>query len=72
MEQRKTIRRTHTSHSLIFKRFPWAADLLSKVKLDTDIVSAMTYALVVEKADPEEFAKSWVAANGKTVDSWLK
>jgi len=51
---------------------PAAADLLSKVKLDTDIVSAMTYALVVEKADPEEFAKSWVAANGKTVDSWLK
>ena len=48
------------------------AKLLSKVKLDTDAVSAMTYALVVKKEDPAAFAKSWVAKNGKLVDSWLK
>ena len=50
---------------------PDAAALLSKVKLDTDTVSAMTYALVVEKQDPEAFAKKWVSENGSLVDSWL-
>lgn len=45
--------------------------MLSKVKLDTDIVSAMTYALVVDKANPEEFAKRWVSENDALVDSWL-
>ena len=50
---------------------PAAAELLSKVNLDTDTVSAMTYALVVEKQDPAEFAKKWVSENASTVDSWL-
>ena len=50
---------------------PAAAALLSKVNLDTDTVSAMTYALVVEKQDPAEFAKKWVSENASTVDSWL-
>ena len=51
---------------------PAAAQLLSKVKLDTETVSRMTYALVVEKQDPADFAKKWVADNASTVDSWLK
>lgn len=51
---------------------PEAAKMLSQVSLDTDIVSAMTYALVVEKQDPAEFAKKWVADNGDKVDSWLQ
>lgn len=51
---------------------PEAANMLSQVELNTDIVSAMTYALVVEKQDPEEFAKKWVADNASVVDSWLK
>ncbi|MBX2879021.1 MAG: hypothetical protein KTR32_03760 [Granulosicoccus sp.] len=51
---------------------PEAAKMLSQVELNTDIVSAMTYALVVEKQDPEEFAKKWVADNADVVDSWLK
>ena len=51
---------------------PEVAKLLSQVKLDTEAVSKMTYALVVEKQDPAEFAKSWVAKNGDLVDSWLK
>ena len=51
---------------------PAVAKLLSQVNLDTDIVSKMTYALVVEKQDPAEFAKKWVADNGTLVDSWLK
>lgn len=51
---------------------PAAAELLSKVKLNTDIVSAMTYALVVEKQDPAEYAKKWVSENSALVDSWLQ
>ncbi len=51
---------------------PAAAQLLSKVKLDTDTVSRMTFALVVEKQDPAAYAKKWVAENAKIVDSWLK
>ena len=51
---------------------PAAAKLLSLVKLDTDTVSTMTFALVVEKQDPAEFAKKWVADNASLVDSWLK
>lgn len=50
---------------------PEAAKMLSKVELNTDIVSAMTYALVVEKQDPEAFARKWVEENAATVDSWL-
>ncbi|WP_282606101.1 glycine betaine ABC transporter substrate-binding protein [Pelagibius sp. Alg239-R121] len=50
---------------------PGAAAVLAKVKLDTNTVSAMTYALVVEKQDPEDFAKKWVSENGTLVDSWL-
>jgi len=51
---------------------PEAAAMLSKVKLDTDTVSAMTYALVVDKQDPAEFAAKWVADNADVVDSWLQ
>jgi len=51
---------------------PEAASVLSKVKLDTDTVSKMTYALVVEKQDPADYAKQWVADNASTVENWLK
>ena len=51
---------------------PEAAAMLSKVKLDTATVSAMTYALVVDKQDPAEFAAKWVADNAEIVDSWLQ
>ncbi|MDH3667502.1 MAG: amino acid-binding protein [Paracoccaceae bacterium] len=50
---------------------PDVANLLANVKLDTDTVSQMTYALVVEKQDPAEFAKNWVAENEDTVLEWL-
>ena len=53
------------------KDHPEAARLLSNVSLNSDIVSAMTYALVVEKQDPAEFAKKWVAENADLIDSWF-
>ena len=50
---------------------PQAAQILSNLKVDTDQVSNMVYALVVEKQDPLEYARSWVEANADLVDSWL-
>ncbi len=58
--------------SALEKSHPAAAKMLAQVKLNTDQVSAMTYALVVKKADPAEFAKKWVSENGAVVDAWLK
>ena len=51
---------------------PEAAKLLGSAKFDTDTISQMTYAVVVEKQDPAAFAKDWVSKNGDAVDSWLK
>ena len=51
---------------------PEAAAMLANVSLDTDTVSTMTFALVVEKQDPAEFAAKWVEENADTVESWLQ
>ena len=51
---------------------PQAAQILSKVDLSTDQVSALTYAITVEKADPAEYAQKWVVENASQVDGWLK
>ncbi len=61
----------HYSTSLVESN-PLVASLLYKVKLDTDTISQMTYALVVEKQDALAFAKKWVADNGATVEKWLR
>ncbi len=52
--------------------YPEVASMLSKVKLDTDTVSKMTYALVVDKEDPADFAQNWVSENSSTVEKWLR
>lgn len=51
---------------------PKAAAMLSKVSLDTDTLTAMTYALAVEKQKPAEFAAKWVEENKETVESWFQ
>ena len=51
---------------------PEAAKLLRKVKLDSETVTAMTYALVVERQDPGEFAKIWVKQNQDRIDQWVQ
>ncbi len=50
---------------------PDVASLLNSFELDTDTVSQMTYALVVDKKDPVEFAKAWVAENEDRVLGWM-
>ena len=54
------------------KDHPEVAAMLHNVKLDTDLVSGMTYALVVDKKDPDEYAKEWVSQNASLVDSWMQ
>lgn len=51
---------------------PEAASLLANAKFDTETISNMTFALVVDKQDPEEFARNWVAENEDEVLSWLQ
>ena len=51
---------------------PEAASILGKVKLETEQVSAMTHALVVEKVDPAAYARKWVEENAAQVEEWLK
>lgn len=46
--------------------------MLAKVSLSTDTLTAMTYALAVEKQDPAEFAANWVEQNKAVVDSWFE
>lgn len=51
---------------------PKAAAALNKVSLSTEILTAMTYALTVEKQDPATFAASWVEQNKSLVDQWFE
>jgi glycine betaine/proline transport system substrate-binding protein len=53
------------------KRAPAVARFLANIKLETDLVSGWTREVTVEKKDPADVAKAWVAANGRTVDRWL-
>jgi glycine betaine/proline transport system substrate-binding protein len=54
------------------QKYPQAASVLKKMDLTERDISGFSFALVVDKKDPAEFAKSWVAANKTRVDSWLK
>ena len=50
---------------------PEAAAMLGNIRLTTDQVSAMTYALVVENSDPDDYAQQWVTENASQIDSWM-
>ena len=51
---------------------PEAAEMLSKVKLTTQQVNAIVFALSADGKDPEEFAREWVGENADLVDSWFQ
>lgn len=51
---------------------PEAAAMLANVSLSTDTLTAMTYALAVEKQDPADFAANWVEENKTIVDGWFE
>lgn len=49
---------------------PDVAAFLDAIRLDVDTVSEMTYALIVEGRDPDEFAAEWIANNADRVSNW--
>lgn len=51
---------------------PEVANMLRNIKFTADQVGAMTYALVVDKKEPEAFAKEWIASNQDEVIGWFK
>lgn len=51
---------------------PKAASMLSKVSLSTDTLTAMTFALAVQKKEPAAFAAQWIEQNQSIVDSWFE
>ena len=53
------------------KSHPKVAALFGNMKLDTDTVSAMTYALVIDKKDVVKYATDWVATNEDQVLGWF-
>lgn len=53
------------------KSHPEVANMLANVKFDTETVSEMTFAVVIDKKDPLAFAKEWVAANEDAVLDWM-
>ncbi|WP_170333951.1 ABC transporter substrate-binding protein [Ruegeria arenilitoris] len=53
------------------EEFPEVAQMLANMQLDTDTVSAMTYALVIEGQEPLAYAEEWVAANEDAVLNWM-
>jgi glycine betaine/proline transport system substrate-binding protein len=53
------------------KRAPDVARFLANIKLETDLVSGWTREVIVEKKDPADVVKAWVAANPRVVDRWL-
>ena len=54
------------------KSQPKAAAALAKVQLSTDTLTAMTFALEVDKQDPADFAAKWVEQNQAIVDGWFE
>lgn len=51
--------------------FPEVARMLANMKLTTDQVSEMTFALVIDEKDPQAYAEEWVAANEDAVLGWM-
>lgn len=63
----------HVSYAAALEKAqPKAAAMLSKVKLDTETLTKMTFALEVEKQEPAAFAAKWVEENKATVDGWFQ
>tara|TARA_B110000027_G_C16122063_1_gene303760 strand:- start:3845 stop:4813 length:969 start_codon:yes stop_codon:yes gene_type:complete len=53
------------------KRAPQFAKFLDNMALDSDMVSAWTYEVGINKRDPLEFANQWVKDNPEIVNQWL-
>ncbi|ODT07944.1 MAG: amino acid-binding protein [Mesorhizobium sp. SCN 65-20] len=54
------------------KRLPQVAKFLDNIDFSTDEVTAMSYALEVERQDPAEYAKQWVSTHEDRIKAWLR
>ncbi len=52
-------------------RNPAAASFLSKIDMEADQLSQMTYEVVVQGREIPEVVSEWIGANEKMVDGWL-
>lgn len=50
---------------------PDVATFLKAIVFDPETVEEMSYALVVKREDPHDFAASWVATHADVVDKWV-
>ncbi|WP_436643017.1 ABC transporter substrate-binding protein [Microbaculum sp. FT89] len=61
----------HINYSAkLAKERPDVAAFLDAIRLDVDTVSEMTYALIVERRDPDDFAAEWIAQNKDRISGW--
>jgi len=64
--------KVHIAYSKTLEtRAPEVAALLGNIQMNSALVSAWTYALVVDKEEPAEYAKKWVSENTEIVNKWL-
>jgi glycine betaine/proline transport system substrate-binding protein len=47
-------------------------EVLARIRIPVDDVTAMDYAVNVEKKSPAEAAKAWMSANATAVEGWFK
>ena len=50
---------------------PEVANMLKNIHLSADEVSAMTYSLVIDRKEPDAFARQWVAEHQDEVIGWF-
>ena len=63
----------HIAYSSAFaKKHPDVAAFLEKVEFKPDEISAMSYALQVDRTPAADYAKAWVAENSGRLDGWVK
>jgi len=62
----------HVGYSLSLEtRAPQVAKFLKNISLDTSTISEWTYKVVVDKREPSDVVREWIAANPARVDKWL-
>ena len=51
---------------------PEVVALVGNLDLDADVLSEMSYALVVERQDPDAFSQAWLAENADRIARWFE
>ena len=54
------------------KKNPDVARLLDAIQLDSETITQMTKAVVVDKIPQAVFARQWVTENADRIDGWLE